>query len=120
MPQWQGLSSKRARHDGAREGRGAFRGDGIRTGTLALQPVREVFTAPAPDGVGLEKYDETVAAMLGMLRYGSGLPMHRIQKLQHGFRIPLPVSTQWEILLEAAGLLLPAHVELASRLPRVR
>jgi len=75
----------------------------------------EVFTAPAPDGVGLEKYDETVAAMLGMLRYGSGLPMHRIQKLQHGFRIPLPVSTQWEILLEAAGLLLPAHVELARQ-----
>jgi hypothetical protein len=73
----------------------------------------EVFTAPAPDGVGSEKYDETVAAMLGMLRYGSGLPMHRIQKLQQGFQIPLPVSTQWEILLEAAGLLLPAHEELA-------
>jgi len=75
----------------------------------------EVFTAPAPDGVGSEKYDETVAAMLGMLRYGSGLPMHRIEKLQQGFRIPLPVSTQWEILLEVAGLLLPAHEELARQ-----
>jgi len=75
----------------------------------------EVFTAPAPDGVGSEKYDETVAAMLGMLRYGSGLPMNRIEKLQQGFRIPLPVSTQWEILLEAAGLLLPAHEELTRQ-----
>ncbi len=75
----------------------------------------EVFTAPAPDGVGSDKYDEAVAAMLGMLRYGSGLPMHRIEKLQQGFRIPLPISTQWEILLEAAGLLLPAHEELARQ-----
>jgi transposase len=75
----------------------------------------EVFTAPAPTGAGSEKYDETVAAMLGMLRYGSGLPMHRIEKLQHGFRIPLPVSTQWEILLEAAKLLQPAHEELARQ-----
>ena len=75
----------------------------------------EVFTAPAPDGVGSEKYGETVAAMLGMLRYGSGLPMHRIEKLQQGFRIPLPVSTQWEILLEAAELLLPAYEELVRQ-----
>jgi len=72
----------------------------------------EVFTALAPDGVGPEKYDETVAAMLGLLRYGSGLPMNRIEKLQMGFGIPLPVSTQWELLLEAAGLLMPAHAEL--------
>jgi len=71
-----------------------------------------VFTADAPVGVGAEKYDETVASMLGLLRYGSGLPMNRIEKLQIGFGIPLPVSTQWEILLEAADLLVPAHAEL--------
>ncbi len=72
----------------------------------------EVFTAPAPAGVGEEKYDPSVAAMLGLLRYGSGLPMNRIEKLQAGFGIPLPVSTQWEVLLKAAGLLAPAHAEL--------
>lgn len=75
----------------------------------------EVFTAPAPTGVGTEKYDESVAAMLGLLRYGSGLPMNRIEKLQAGFGIPLPVSTQWEILLKAADRLTPAHAELVRQ-----
>ena len=75
----------------------------------------EVFTAPAPAGVGAEKYDESVAAMLGLLRYGAGLPMNRIEKLQAGFGIPLPVSTQWEIILKAAGLLAPAHAELTRQ-----
>ncbi len=75
----------------------------------------EVFTAPAPAGAGTEKYDESVAAMLGLLRYGAGLPMNRIEKLQTGFGIPLPVSTQWEIILKAAGLLAPAHAELTRQ-----
>jgi hypothetical protein len=75
----------------------------------------QVFTAPAPEGVGPEKYDETVVALLGLLRYGTGLPMNRIEKLQSGFGIPLPVSTQWEILLEAAGLLMPIHAELVRQ-----
>ena len=48
----------------------------------------EVLTAEAPAGVGQEKYDESVAAMLGLLRYGAGLPMNRIEKLQTGFGIP--------------------------------
>ena len=75
----------------------------------------EVFTAPAPTGVGEEKYDSSVAALLGLLRYGAGLPMNRIERLQTGMGIPLPVSTQWEILLKAAGLLAPAHAELTRQ-----
>ena len=75
----------------------------------------EVFTAPAPTGVGEEKYDSSVAALLGLLRYGAGLPMNRIERLQFGMGIPLPVSTQWEILLKAAGLLAPAHAELTRQ-----
>jgi hypothetical protein len=75
----------------------------------------EVFTAEAPAGVGQEKYDESVGAMLGLLRYGACLPMNRIEKLQAGFGIPMPASTQWEILLKAAGLLAPAHAELVRQ-----
>ena len=56
----------------------------------------EVFTAPAPD-VGDEKYDATAASMIGLLKYGAGLPFNRIEKLQAGFGIPLPAATQWEI-----------------------
>ena len=33
----------------------------------------EVYSAAAPDGVGDEKYDETVPAVVGLLRYGVGL-----------------------------------------------
>jgi hypothetical protein len=72
----------------------------------------EVFTAPAPEGVGGAKYDHSVAALLGLLRYGAGLPMNRIERLQLALGIPLPASTQWELLLEAAGLLAPAQAEL--------
>lgn len=72
----------------------------------------EVFTASAPAGVGEAKYDHSVAALLGLLRYGAGLPMNRIERLQLALGIPLPASTQWELLLEAAGLLAPAQAEL--------
>ena len=75
----------------------------------------EVFTAPAPAGVGEAKYDHSVAALLGLLRYGAGLPMNRIERLQLALGVPLPVSTQWELLLEAAHLLAPAHAELARQ-----
>lgn len=65
--------------------------------------------------MGEEKYGSSVAALLGLLRYGAGLPMNRIERLQTGMGIPLPVSTQWEILLKAAGLLAPAHAELTRQ-----
>jgi len=72
----------------------------------------KVFTAPAPAGAGTAKYDASVAALIGEFRYGTGLPHNRIESLQQIFGIPLPVSTQWELVLWAAGLLQPAHAEL--------
>src|SRR5690242_5488094 len=42
----------------------------------------EVFTAEAPEGVGQEKYDETATSMVGLLKYGCGLPFYRIEKLR--------------------------------------
>jgi len=72
----------------------------------------EVFTAPAPEGVGEEKYDETVSSMIGMLKYGAGLPFNRIEKLQAGMGIPLPAATQWEQVEGAVEQLAPAHQEL--------
>ena len=75
----------------------------------------KIDTAPTPPGVGEQKYDESVAALLGELRYGVGLPHPRIETLQNAFGIPLPASTQWQLLLAAAGLLLPAHAELVRQ-----
>jgi transposase len=72
----------------------------------------EVFTAPSPAGVGEKKYDETAVSMLGLLKYGLGLPLHRIHRLQKSQGIPLPATTQWDLLRDGAKLLSPAHEEL--------
>ena len=71
-----------------------------------------VFTAQAPEGVGDEKYDETAASMVGLLKYGCGVPFNRLDKLEKSLGIPLPSSTQWDIVERAATLLLPAYSEL--------
>ena len=72
----------------------------------------QVFTAQEPEGVGPEKYDETAAAMIAQLKYGSGTPFHRLQQLEAQLGIPLPAATQWEIVEEAAELIKPARDEL--------
>ena len=72
----------------------------------------EVFTAPEPEGVGPEKYDETTAAMIALLKYGSGMPFYRLKKLEDLLGIPLPASTQWEIVEEAAEVIKAARDEL--------
>jgi hypothetical protein len=71
-----------------------------------------VFTAPEPEGVGAEKYDETTAAMIALLKYGSGLPFYRLEKLEQLLGIPLPASTQWEIMEEVAEVIQAARDEL--------
>lgn len=73
----------------------------------------EVFTArlPAEAGTG-KKFDETVASMVALLRYGNGLPMNRIENLQKVMGMPFPSSTQWELVAEAAKKIAAAHTEL--------
>jgi transposase len=72
----------------------------------------EVFSAQAPAGVGEEKYDAESAAMIALLKYGMGLPFHRLERLQEDLEIPLPAATQWEIVAETAGILTPALQEM--------
>ncbi len=72
----------------------------------------QVFTAPAPAGAGDDKYDATAASMIGLLKYGSGLPFNRLEGLQGNLEVPLPASTQWDIVHAAAEFLAPAFEEL--------
>jgi transposase len=72
----------------------------------------EVFEAEAPASVGEKKYDETAAAMIGLLKYGSGVPFYRLEGLEASLGIPLPASTQWEIAEEIAAVIRPAFDEL--------
>ena len=75
----------------------------------------KVFTAQTPEGVGADKYDATVASMIGLLKYGSGLPFNRLQGLQEHLGIPLPASTQWDIIHATAKAIKPAHEELTRQ-----
>ena len=72
----------------------------------------DVFEAEAPEGVGEKKYDETAAAMIALLKYGSGVPFYRLEGLEASLGIPLPASTQWEIVEEIAAPIRPAFDEL--------
>jgi transposase len=72
----------------------------------------QVFTAQEPAEVGPDKYDETTGAMIAQLKYGSGVPFYRLEKLQDSLGIPLPAATQWEIVEEAAEVIKPALEEL--------
>jgi transposase len=72
----------------------------------------EVFTAQTPEGVGEEKYEDTAAAMIAQLKYGSGMPFYRLEHLEQSLGIPLPAATQWEIVEEAAEPMRPAWEEL--------
>jgi transposase len=72
----------------------------------------KVFTAEAPVGVGDKKYDAESAAMIALLKYGTGFPFHRLARLQKGLGIPLPEATQWEIVKEAAGTVTAVFTEM--------
>ena len=72
----------------------------------------KVFTAQAPEGIGTQKYDPTSASMIALLKYGSGLPFNRLEGLQGSLGIPLPASTQWDIVSCAAKKIEPAYDEL--------
>jgi transposase len=71
-----------------------------------------VFTAAAPAEAGEHKYDATAASMIALLKYGSGLPFNRLAGLQGQLGVPLPASTQWDIVQAVATNLAPAFEEL--------
>jgi hypothetical protein len=69
-------------------------------------------TAPVPEASGKDKYDETAGAMVALLKYGTGLPFHRMEKLHESLGVPLPASTQWEIVEKTADKIHPVYSEL--------
>lgn len=82
---------------------------------LRCNACNQVFTAPAPDGSGTAKYDETAQAMIGLFRYGAGLPWNRLEHVQSWLGIPMPASTQWELVRDAEPALAPVFAELVRQ-----
>jgi len=62
--------------------------------------------------ISAHRYDKGVQAMIGLLKYGSGMPFNRLQGLERDLGIPLPATTQWEIVSKAADELTPAYREM--------
>lgn len=74
----------------------------------------EIFTAPAPEEAQGQKYDESAAAMIAILKYGCGMPFHRLEKLQKAVGMPVPASTQWEVLDQSSKPLEPVFEALVK------
>ena len=72
----------------------------------------KLFTAPTPPEAGVEKYDASVGVMVGLMRYGSGMPFYRLERLQQSLGVPLPSSVQWEQVNRVARVLEPVFDHL--------
>jgi transposase len=74
-----------------------------------------IFTALPPDGMGSDKYDAESASMIALMKYGSGVPFNRLERLQGSLGIPLPAATQWEIVEEVADRIEPVFEHVVHR-----
>jgi transposase len=72
----------------------------------------QVFTAEEPESAGADKYDETAVAMIALLKYGTGVPFQRLERLQEHLGMPLPATTQWDLMAAGWKLLWPVLGEL--------
>ena len=73
---------------------------------------QQVFTADEPETAGPEKYEETAVAMIALLKYGTGVPFQRLERLQEQLGMPLAATTQWDLMAAAAQPMRPALEEL--------
>ena len=58
-----------------------------------------IYTAPLPQGVSNKKYDANFIAMLMINKYFMSVPLYRQDRLQSHLGIPLPASTQWDLMV---------------------
>jgi hypothetical protein len=81
-----------------------------------------VFTALPPEQARGLKYSESAASMMIVLRYGMGMPLHRLEIMQRLLGVPVPASTQWEVARDHVQEVLPVYevlVSLAANAPLV-
>jgi hypothetical protein len=71
----------------------------------------QIFTAEEPAGVGAGKYDMTAVAMIALMKYGTGMPFNRMERLEEQLGMPLAAATQWELMEAAAKPIEPVLEE---------
>jgi transposase len=58
----------------------------------------KIYTAELPKEAGEDKYDAEAKSIISLLKYGSGFPFYRLENFQKFLGVPVPASTQWDIL----------------------
>jgi transposase len=64
-----------------------------------------IYTAPLPEGVADQKYDAGFISMLMINKYFMSVPLYRQDRLQNYLGMPLPDSTQWDLMFEHKDML---------------
>ena len=67
----------------------------------------KILSAPLPSSVSEDKYYYAFKAQLCMLKYYMGLPFYRIEAYQRAVGVPLPDSTQWQLVEQLADCVYP-------------
>jgi transposase len=89
---------------------------------LRCSGCQQLFTAPLPEQARGPKHSESAASMMIVLRYGMGMPLHRLEIMQRFLGVPMPASTQWEVARDHVQEVLPVYgvlVSLAANAPLV-
>ncbi len=76
----------------------------LKCGCLRCRLCDYTVRAPLPVGMSTVKYEPSCATVLALLHYGSGMPFHRLDRLQSSMQMPAPKSTQWDLLDKMASV----------------
>jgi hypothetical protein len=79
---------------------------------LRCNACQQIFIAEEPEETVEAKYDVTAVAMIALLKYSTGVPFKRMERLQGQLGMPLAATTQWELVAAAAKLLRAVLEEL--------
>lgn len=72
----------------------------------------EIFRAELPPEAGEEIYDERAGSIIALMKYGGGMPFYRLGMLQSDMGVPVPFSTQWDIVVAVYNCAEPAFSHL--------
>jgi transposase len=74
----------------------------------------KLFTATPPPQAVAGKYDPVVGPLIGYMRFGGGVPHYRLERMQADAGVPIPASTQWELMAQCKEPLQSVYDTLAT------
>ncbi len=75
----------------------------------------KLYTAQLPPEAGKDKYDAQAGSMISLLKYGSGFPFYRLDNFQKALGVPVPASTQWEIVSSVFKTVIHPYEEMVRQ-----